>query len=282
VARLRAAVTVTLDVPALDPARDARRDELAPVARIGVETLSWRRVRAEGRPPGATTTERVAEVDRVVATHLLADAACAEGADRDTGFEEMVAGWRRGELVRLVREEIVARKGLDEHGVAREYARHRAQFTLPAERKMQQIVVRTRAEAEQLRQFLAAPPPGTSFYTVARDRSIVPGAAQTLGVVGWVTRDQGHPVLTDAAFAVAPGEISAPIETDAGFHLIRVLDQHPEEVQALDDRLRERIRDRWNANRITEYAARLSETKYPVTLYRDVYRTEEPTARTDP
>ena len=163
---------------------------------------------------------------------------------------------------------------LDDAGVAREYESHRASFTLPEERQVQQIVVRTRAEADDVRATLASPPPGVTFHTLARDRSIVPNAAETLGVVGWVRRDQGHPALSEAAFALAPNAVSEPIETDAGFHVIRVLGVHSEEVQPLDDQVRARIRARWDANRVAEWAQQLAETAYPVTLFPETYASE--------
>jgi hypothetical protein len=270
--RLHASAKVTIDEASLDPAHDAGRDELAPVARIGEEEISWRRFLSEVRTTGATARERVAQVERVVASHLLAHAGRDAGLDRDPGFQEMVQGWRRGEIVKLVREEVAERTGLDETGVVREYEQHRANFTLSEQRKVQEIVVRTREEAEEIRRILASPPPGTTFYTVARDRSIAPEAKQTLGVIGWMSGTQGEPVLRAAAFALASGAISSPIETSTGFHVIRVLEQRPEEVLPLDDHLRERIRARWDANRIAEYAERLAQTKFKVTLYPEVYR----------
>ncbi len=274
VARLRAASAVTIDDDALDPSADATRAATAPIGRIGDRVVRWRRVEAAGGTLGRDRAARSAAVGRVVDTILLADAARAAGFDRDPGFAELRAVWRRGAVVRLVRAEVIAAHGLDDAGVEREYARHRASFTLPAERQVQQIVVRTRAEADDIRRLLASPPAGVSFYTVARDRSIVPNAATTLGVVGWVRRDQGHPALSAATFALAPGAISDPVETDAGVHLIRVLAERPEETLALDEELRARIRARWNANRIAEYAQHLTETTYPVTLYPETYRSE--------
>ncbi len=278
-ARLRATTTVAIDEAALDPGRDAGRDPNAAVARVGTRALRWRRVRPADGMLAATAAERAVAVGRVADTVLLADAARSAGLDRPEDFQTLQANWRRAALVRVVREDVIAAHALDDAGVAREYAAHRASFTLPEERQVQQIVVRTRAEADDVRAALASPPPGTTFYTLARDRSIVPNAATTLGVVGWVRRDQGHPALTAAAFTLAPGEISQPIETDAGFHVIRVLGTRPEEVEPLGDQLRARIRARWDANRVADYAQHLAETTYPVTLFPETYASETTTRR---
>ncbi len=162
-------------------------------------------------------------MERLIATHLLAGAARRLGLDSDPRFQQMVAGFERRDVIKLVREEIVQREGLDDAGVRREYEAHRASFTAPERRQVQQIVVHSRAEAEEILAILRSPPAGVSFYTLARDRSIDPNAKQTLGVVGWVARTDGDPVLSDVAFSLAPGEISRPIQTGAGFHLVRVI-----------------------------------------------------------
>jgi hypothetical protein len=278
-ARLRAATAVTIDEAALDPSLDATREPAAPVAHAGARAVSWRRVQSADGTLAAERSERVAAVGRAIDAMLLADAARAAGLDRDPGFQQLERNWRRAALVRVVREDVIAKDGLDAAGFEREYERHRDRFTLPAERQVQQIVVRTRPEAEEIVRLLAAPPEGTTFNTLARDRSIVPNAAATLGMVGWVRRDQGHPALSAAAFALAPGAVSDPIETDAGFHVIRVLAERAEEVAPLDDELRSRIRARWNANRIAEYAQHLAETTYPVTLFPETYASETLAAR---
>ncbi|RMF87845.1 MAG: hypothetical protein D6739_00960, partial [Nitrospirae bacterium] len=93
---------------------------------------------------------------------------------------------------------------------------------------------------------------------------------KTLGMIGWVTREQGHPLLTKTAFSLKIGEVSRPVHTNAGYHIIRVVDIRPQEVIPLDDDTRYKIRARWNADRVQAYAERLAQ-RYKVERYPEVY-----------
>ena len=280
VVRLRTAAKVAIHRENLDPAGDVARAPLTPVATVDGEVIPWRRLLHKLPTTIKTVDNRVAQAERLVDTHLLAREARRLGLDEEEGLQHKIAAFRRDELTKLVREEIIAREGLDDAGVEREYRAHIANFTLPEQRKVQQIVVQTRAEAEEIRAILKDPPQGVSFYTLARDRSIVPNAKQTLGEIGWVTRAQGHPKLSEAAFSLLPEAISEPVETDAGFHLIRVLEDRAEEVVPFDDDTRERIRARWNFNKIQAYANRLAEEKYKVEHFPEVYKLKRPATAT--
>ncbi|HBB40542.1 MAG: hypothetical protein COW73_07780 [Nitrospirae bacterium CG18_big_fil_WC_8_21_14_2_50_70_55] len=269
--RLRAGAKIAIHKENLEPANDVPRDPLAPVATVDRATIRWRRLLPLLPTTPKTVSDRTQAVERLIDQHLLANAARQQGLDRDETFTKALAGFHRQELVNLVREEIVAREGLDDAAVEKQYQDHLDLWTLQEQRKVQQIVVKTKAEAEAISKILQAPPKGTTFFTLARDRSIVPDHEQTLGMLGWVTRAQGDARLTSAAFALKVGEVSPPVETEAGYHLIRVVDQRPAEVVPLDADTRYKITARWNADHIQAYANRLAKERYKVTLHPEVY-----------
>ncbi len=74
------------------------------------------------------------------------------------------------------------------------------------------------ARAEHLLGRLRA---GEDFATLAREHSEGPGAASG-GDLGTFRRGELDPTFEKAAFAVAPGELSAVVETQFGFHIIKV------------------------------------------------------------
>lgn len=277
VEHLRARTRIVVRRDALDPALDTERGETAVVATVGDTAITWRRVRRE-LAHLTDVAQREERLERTIDAELLAAQARRVGLDAEASFRAMVEGFEQRELVALVREEIERREGLDAAGVRREYEAHLANFTLPEQRRVQQIVVRTRAEANEVLDILRSPPPGASFYTLARERSIDPRARRTLGVLGWLTLGDGSPPITEAAFSLAPGRISGPIETEAGLHLVRVIGVRPQQVVPLDADTERRIRARWNANRVADYAKRLAERTYGVELYPDVYRLPQPSA----
>ncbi len=96
-----------------------------------------------------------------------------------------------------------------------------------------------RNKIEQIRQELEQ---GKDFAELAREHSQCPSADQG-GDLGSFGRGQMVPAFEEAAFAMNPGEISEPVKTQFGWHIIKVNDYTPARIQELDE-VRSRIRMR--------------------------------------
>jgi len=90
----------------------------------------------------------------------------------------------------------------------------------PAPRNEEQ----TLALANELRQRLLD---GEDFAELAAEYSDDPGSAAQGGDLGWFGRGQMVAPFEDAAFNLAIGEISEPVKTDFGYHIIEVLERDP-------------------------------------------------------
>ena len=62
---------------------------------------------------------------------------------------------------------------------------------------------------------------GDDFAAVAKDVSEDPGSKANGGDVGFLAHNNAVPEFADAAFALKSGEISKPVKTKFGFHLIK-------------------------------------------------------------
>ena len=65
---------------------------------------------------------------------------------------------------------------------------------------------------------------GADFAQLARSNSIDQVTAPTGGELGWFTQDQMVEPFSDAAFSLEPGQVSEPIQTQFGWHIIQVED----------------------------------------------------------
>lgn len=86
-----------------------------------------------------------------------------------------------------------------------------------------------RAKAESL---LVEVRGGANFEQVARRESMDPGSKDQGGDLGWNRRDQMVPEFDRVMFALPPGQVSNVVETQYGFHIIKVERARPSEVKA--------------------------------------------------
>ncbi len=109
------------------------------------------------------------------------------------------------------------------------YEAHKTEFDRPGQAVLSVLYVprlvsaadsaATRAKAEQLRQEIAG---GTKFEEVAKRESADTASGAQGGDLGKGGRGRFVPDFEKAAYALAPGEISQPVLTPFGYHLIKV------------------------------------------------------------
>ncbi|MCH5276855.1 MAG: SurA N-terminal domain-containing protein [Desulfovibrionaceae bacterium] len=90
---------------------------------------------------------------------------------------------------------------------------------------------------------------GEDFAAVARESSQDPGSAARGGDLDWFERAQMVPEFADAAFALKPGEMSGPVRSPFGFHLIKAAEHQASATRTLED-----VRDELRAALATERA----------------------------
>jgi len=103
--------------------------------------------------------------------------------------------------------------------------------------RLRQLILPDRASAEKARERLAG---GADFEALSREMSRAPNATEG-GAIGWVERGQLPPEFEAAVFGLAPGQPSAPVASNAGWHVFQVVERQSA-ASAARDGGRQRVR----------------------------------------
>ena len=76
---------------------------------------------------------------------------------------------------------------------------------------------------------------GASFTELAKENSDDPGSASSGGDLGFFPRSKMVKPFADAAFALKAGEVSKPVETQFGYHIIRLVERKPEHYRSFEE-----------------------------------------------
>ena len=121
------------------------------------------------------------------------------------------------------------------------YDQHRGEFARPERVRLRQILVEERHQAEEAMASLEA---GEDFAEVAARSSLGPGAAGG-GDQGELGRGDLPPAFAETVFALEPGEISAIVSAEYGFHIFQVTERMPAETASIaqaEAEIRNRLR----------------------------------------
>ncbi len=99
---------------------------------------------------------------------------------------------------------------------------------------------------------------GEDFAALAKEYSDDPGSAAKGGELGFFPRGRMVGPFEDAAFGLKVGEVSKPVETQFGYHIIKVTDRKEKKVQPLEE-ARERIVSQLQFEKATELAQERSQ-----------------------
>jgi peptidyl-prolyl cis-trans isomerase D len=119
------------------------------------------------------------------------------------------------------------------------HARHILIRVAPGASEAERIEARTRAEG-----VLKIAQSGADFGELAAKHSADPGSKDNGGDLGWFERGQMVKEFEDAVWGGKPGELLGPVESQFGFHIIRVEGFRPQRQQPFDE-VREQVRFRY-------------------------------------
>jgi peptidyl-prolyl cis-trans isomerase C len=180
--------------------------------------------------------------DLKLGARAAAQAKVGEGAD----FQQRMA-YQRDKL--LLDEYLVgeAKKAVTEEKMKALYADSVKDLKPEAEVNARHILVETEDQAKAVLVRLKA---GEDFAKVSADVSKDPGSGKEGGDLGWFTKDRMVPEFAEAAFKLDKGQLSDPVKSQFGWHVIRLEDKRNKPVPTYDE-----VKDQ-----VAQYLTRKSQT----------------------
>ncbi|MDH4222591.1 MAG: peptidylprolyl isomerase [candidate division Zixibacteria bacterium] len=175
-------------------------------------------------------------VEQKIDSRLMLQSAYEKGFDKDPAIENKVAQEKERMLINvLITKEIINKVQLTDKDV-REF------YDKSGERaKVKHILVKTQKEAEDIYNILKK---GANFDSLAKVSSMDLRSRDTggdLGSITWYSR-LGNMEFKEVAFSLKPQEISRPIKTYFGWHIIKLEEKSKEPPQKSFEEEKERMK----------------------------------------
>ena len=197
-------------------------------------------------------TKRRVLVEYMIENQLFADAAERDKLSTGAAYEQRLSYWRRRALRDTFFDKSV--KGDVSDGVAKAFYEDQVKAMKPEEEvQARHILVDSEDKAKEIAEKLAK---GGDFAALAKENSKDPGSKDDGGMLGFFGRGQMVPQFEEAAYRLKKGEISPPIKSQFGFHLIKLEDRRDKKLPTFDD-VKERIMNSMIQKKAQEVATAL-------------------------
>jgi peptidyl-prolyl cis-trans isomerase C len=221
--RLLVATALSLSLALPAAAQDAEPDASTVVARVGdTEITLGHVIAARSRLPEQFQSVPDAQLYQGVVTQLIRQQALADTVQGELpdGLRYAIENETRG-LLAASRIEDLTPPAPTEEEVRAAYEARFADVEEAREFNASHILVESQAEAQVL---IADLEDGADFGELARERSTGPSGPNG-GQLGWFGEGQMVPAFEEAVAGLEPGDVSEPVETQFGWHVIRLNDR---------------------------------------------------------
>ncbi|MBF0320929.1 MAG: peptidylprolyl isomerase [Nitrospirae bacterium] len=207
--------------------------DTTPIIKIGDASITAARIESEMAklPPEVKQYFKGKEgitklIDEMKKTELLTIEAKKSGIDKEPVFAGKVEEFKKVNLVNtLVQKAFKPEMSkVTPEEVKAYYDNNSKDFSSPEQIKASHILVKTEGEAKEAAEKIKK---GTDFASVAKAVSIDKMTADKGGDLGFFSKGQMEPSFDEAVFKLKKGEVSAPVKTTFGYHIIKMTDIKP-------------------------------------------------------
>jgi len=197
---------------------------------------------------------------------VISDLAKQKGFDRVPEIKEQLQFFSDNFLANeYLKREIAQKITVSDDELKSYYDSHKDEFKTQDMVKARHILVRVDNSAsddekkkakEKTELYLKKIKDGEDFAKLASDFSDDPGSKAKGGDLGFFPRGRMVKPFDDAAFSLKPGETSGIVETQFGFHIIKVEDRKDSSVESFDvvkERLKQKLSQDRTRKELTDF-----------------------------
>ena len=189
-------------------------------------------------------------LDQLVQQQLLADTLDEVPARVQWALKNEARGLKAGEVLSRV-----VRDGVTEVMIRNAYSERFADAEPTQEWNASHLLVETEEEAQAARDRVEG---GEDFADVARDVSTGPTGPNG-GNLGWFTSGQMVPEFEAAVVALEPGQVSPPVQTQFGWHIVTLNEVRDRDIPELEQ-MRAELTAELQSKVVDDYLAELTES----------------------
>lgn len=202
-------------------------------------------------PPMTPDAKRDYLVTYVADMMLVAKAAEDRKLAETDDFKRKMAN-ARSKLLMEALLQAEAKAAVTDEAMKKVYDEAIKQMANEEEVSARHILVETEDEAKKI---LADLKKGADFVAIAKEKSKDPGSKENGGDLGFFSKEQMVPEFAEAAFKLNKGQLSEPVKSQFGWHVIRVDDKRkkqPPEFDKVKDQIQTFVQRRAQAEMITK------------------------------
>lgn len=157
-------------------------------------------------------------LSEIIAQELLYSEALENGFEKEEGFVVVLEQMKKSLLMQYAANKLMSSVSVDDEEVRAYFEANKAMFSQPKTVAASHILVDTEKEAMKILDEINN---GLEFSDAARQYSRCP-SKDSGGALGEFSQGKMVPEFEQAAFSMEVGEISQPIQTQFGYHIIKV------------------------------------------------------------
>lgn len=170
-------------------------------------------------------------LNEIVSQELFYLEAKENGMDEEEGFKKELEHTKESLLKQYAIRTALNKATISEKEVSEYYEQNKERFVTEESLKASHILIDTEDEAKEIAEKINS---GLEFEDAANQYSKCPSKEKG-GDLGYFTKGKMVPEFEEAAFNLEMNELSGPVKTQFGYHLIKVTDRKPENTMSFEE-----------------------------------------------